>query len=78
MKKVLCCDEQVTLKGQGAAISPLISCQCHQREFSWGHSSVSGRERTARDLSGLLLMKVASIIAVESWSHGRGIQEADA
>jgi len=30
MKKILCCDERVTLKEQGAGISSLISCQCHQ------------------------------------------------
>lgn len=78
MKNVLCCDEQVTQKEQDAGISPLISCQCHQREFSQGHSSVSGSEGTARDLSSLLLMKVASVTAVETWSHGRGIQEANA
>lgn len=77
MKSVLCCDEQVTLKEQGAGVSPLITCQCHQREFNQGHSFVSGRDGTARDLSSLLLMKVASVTAVESWSHGRGVQEAN-
>lgn len=72
------CDEQVAPKEQGAGASPLISCHCHQKEFSQGHSSVSGREGAARDLSSLLLMKVNSITAMEAWSHSRGIQEADA
>lgn len=77
MKKVLSCDGQVTLKEQHVGISQLMNCQCHHRELSHGHSSVRGREGTSRDLSGLFLMKAASVPDMESWSHSRGIQEAD-
>lgn len=54
-----------------------MKCQHHHREFSQGHSAVRAREGTSINLSGLFLMKEASVPDVESWSHGRGIQEAD-
>lgn len=77
MRKVLSCDGQVTLKEQRVGISHSMNSQHHHREFCQGHSPVRGREGTSINVSGLLLMKAVSIPDVESWSHGRGFQEAD-
>lgn len=77
MRKVLSYDGQITLKEQHTGISQSMNSQHHHREFCQGHSPVRGREGTSINISGLFLMKVVSIPDMESWSHGRGMQEAD-